>query len=173
LFCPGDKIFHPLHGAGTIESIVVNKVDGTQREYYVLRIPTDGMVVMVPVLNCETIGVRAIVSKDQAVDVLDSLRTLDTGMSHNWNRRYRENMDRIRSGDLTEVCRVIKGLMSRSGMRGLSSGERKMLISAKQILISEMVLALEMTFDQVEARIDLAMKETELEPDISLAVAEA
>ncbi|MDR1736126.1 MAG: CarD family transcriptional regulator [Oscillospiraceae bacterium] len=154
MFGIGDKIVHPMHGAGIIDSIVTQKVDGTSREYYVLKIPAGGMLVMIPISSSEEIGVRAVIDSQRASEIMDSLSDIEIDMTQNWNRRYRENMLRIRSGDLTEVCKVVKGLMARERQRGLSTGERKMLHSAKQILISEIVLAQSATYEDVEAKID-------------------
>jgi CarD family transcriptional regulator len=86
-----------------------------------------------------------------------SIPEIDAEMTSNWNRRYRENMQRLKSGDLFEVARVVKGLMTRDGEKGLSTGERKMLHSAKQILISELVLSKKLTYEEVESRLNAAM----------------
>ena len=156
MFQIGDKIVHPMHGAGTIESIVTNKVNGVTREYYTLKLPVRAMLVMIPVANCSEIGVRSIVSQETAQAVLSEFPKLQVEMTQNWNRRYRENMDRLKSGDLFEVARVVKGLMERDAVHGLSTGERKMLLSAKQILISELVLAQGISYEEIEAYINQA-----------------
>ena len=150
-------IAHPMHGAGVIESIEKKKINGVTREYYVLRMPVGGMLVMIPVSNTEEIGVRPIISEEQADEIIDSINDIEVDMSQNWNRRYRENMLRIKSGDLTEVARVVKGLMARDEERGLSTGERKMLRNAKQILISEIFLSKHSTYDEIEEKINAAM----------------
>ncbi|NLL45365.1 MAG: CarD family transcriptional regulator [Clostridiales bacterium] len=157
MFQIGDMIAHPMHGAGVIESIEKKKINGVTREYYVLRMPVGGMLVMIPVSNTEEIGVRPIISEEQADEIIDSINDIEVDMSQNWNRRYRENMLRIKSGDLTEVARVVKGLMARDEERGLSTGERKMLRNAKQILISEIVLSKHSTYDEIEEKINAAM----------------
>ena len=145
MFQVGDKIVHPMHGAGIIDSIVQKKVNGVVRDYYILKLPVGGMLVMIPTANSEEIGVRPVVKGDEA------------DMTPNWNRRYRENMLRLKSGNLLEVARVVKGLMLREEERGLSTGERKMLHSAKQILISEIVLSQDASYEDVEARINTAL----------------
>ena len=150
MFEIGDYIAHPMHGAGVIESIVTKKINGAERDYYVLKLPVGDMVVMVPVEGCESIGVRAIISDSDARKVLDSFSGLEICMTQNWNKRYRENMDKLKSGDLLEVASVVKGLMCRDNERGLSTGERKMLHSAKQILISELVIAMSSDYEQIE-----------------------
>lgn len=141
MFQIGDKVVHPMHGAGIVESIVQKKVNGVMRDYYVLKLPVRAMVVMIPTENSEEIGVRPIVDREQADRVLEEIGSLQVEMTQNWNRRYRENMERLKSGDLFQVACVVKGLMLRDVDRGLSTGERKMLHSAKQILISEMSCA--------------------------------
>ena len=157
MFRIGDKIVHPMHGAGVIDNIVENKVNGILRSYYVLKLPIGGMTVMIPTENCEEIGVRPIVDKDQGYRVLDAIAEIEVEMDQNWNRRYRDNMSRIKSGDLLEVARVVKGLMLRDVTRGLSNGERKMLHSAKQILISELVLSQSSSYEEIEERINCAL----------------
>lgn len=150
MFEIGDYIAHPMHGAGVIESIVTKKISGAERDYYVLKLPVGDMVVMVPVDGCESIGVRAIISDSEARKVLSSFSGLEICMTQNWNKRYRENMDMLKSGDLLKVAAVVKGLMCRDNERGLSTGERKMLHSAKQILISELVIAMSADYAQIE-----------------------
>lgn len=157
MFQVGDKIVHPMHGAGVIDSIVTKKVNGVVRDYYILKLPVDGMLVMIPTSNSEEIGVRPVVDKDEADRLIASMPDIEVDMTQNWNRRYRENMMRIKSGDLLEVAKVVKGLMLRDVDRGLSTGERKMLHSAKQILISELVLSQNTSYEDVEARINTAL----------------
>ena len=157
MFQVGDKIVHPMHGAGVVDSIVRKKVNGVVREYYILKLPVGGMLVMVPTEHSEEIAVRPVCLRAEADRVLAAIPDIEVDMTQNWNRRYRENMMRLKSGDLLEVARVVKGLMRRDEDRGLSTGERKMLHSAKQILISEIVLSQNASYEDVEARINGAM----------------
>ena len=157
MFQAGDKIVHPMHGAGVIDSIVQKKVNGALREYYVLKLPLNGMLVMIPTEHCQEIGVRPVMAGAEADRVLAALPEIEADMDPNWNRRYRENMLRIKSGDLLEVAKVVKGLSRRDEEKGLSTGERKLLHSAKQILISEIVLSKGASYEAVEARIDSAL----------------
>ena len=154
MFQVGDKIVHPMHGAGVVDSIVSKKVDGVSRDYYNMKLPVGGMLVMIPVQTCAEIGVRAIISAEEAEQVIAAIPTVEIDMISNWNQRYRENMLRLKSGDLLEVAKVVKGLVHRDGERGLSTGERKMLYSARQILISELVLAEDCTYEEMEERIN-------------------
>ena len=157
MFQVGDKIVHQMHGAGVIDSIVSKKVNGVVRDYYILKLPVGGMLVMIPTEHTEEIGVRPVVDRDEADRLIAAMPDIEVDMTQNWNRRYRENMLRIKSGDLMEVARVVKGLMLRDENRGLSTGERKMLHSAKQILISELVLSQDASYEDVEKRINTAM----------------
>ena len=157
MFQIGDKVVHPMHGGGVVDSIVQRKVDGKIQEYYVMKLPNRAMVVMIPTENCEEIGVRPVVDASHADRILAAIPEIEVEMTSNWNRRYRENMERLKSGDLLEVARVIKGLSLRDTKRGLSTGERKMLSSARQILISELVLAKEISFEAAEADLNTAL----------------
>ena len=156
-FRVGDRIAHPMHGAGVIDSVVKRKINGTERDYYVLKLPAGDMLVMIPVDTSAEIGVRPIVDADEAEKILGSIPGLEIEMIQNWNKRYRENMLKIKSGNLLEVAAVVKGLMQRDKERGLSTGERKMLHSAKQILISEIVLSESASYEEVEERLNSAL----------------
>ena len=157
MFQVGDKIVHPMHAAGVVVSIVQKKINGVVREYYILKLPVGGMLVMIPTENSEEIGVRPVINGEEADRVIAAIPSIEVHMTPNWNRRYRENMLRLKSGDLLEVARVVKGLTHRDEERGLSSGERKMLHSGKQILISEIVLSQNASYEDVERRINTAM----------------
>ena len=157
MFQIGDKVVHPMYGAGVVESIVQKTVDSVVRDYYILQLPNRSMVVMVPTEHCEEIGVRPVVDEAQADRVLAAIPEIQEEMTANWNHRYRENMERMKSGDLFEVARVIKGLTIRDQKRGLSTGERKMLHSARQILISEIVLSKSVSYESVEEELNTAL----------------
>jgi CarD family transcriptional regulator len=150
-------IAHPLHGAGVIDSIVSREINGCVRQYYVLKMPVGAMDVMIPTESSDMIGVRPIIGSDEAESLMDAIPDIDIEITSNWSRRYRENMERLRSGNLLEVARVIKSLTMRDVERGLSAGDRKMLTSAKQILISELVLSQQTSYEEVETRVNAAM----------------
>ena len=154
MFSIGEYISHPMHGAGMIESIAKRRVNGQDKEYYVLRLPTGNMTVMIPTDTCENIGVRPIVDEKTALEVLSVVASLEIDMTSNWNQRYRDNMERLKTGNLFEVARVIKGLVMRDIEKGLSTGERKMLRSARQILVSEIALSAKLESETVETRLD-------------------
>ena len=153
MFHVGDKVAHPLHGAGTISEIERKKIDQSVKDYYVMRIPKGDMRVMIPVDACDAVGLRPIIDSSRAEEILQQIPDLVISEDSNWNKRYRENMLRIRSGDLLEVASVIKSLVLRESARGLSTGERKMLHSAKQILISEIVLCFDCSYNEAEERL--------------------
>ena len=150
----GDKIVHPMHGAGIVDEIKEDRINGVTRTYYIMRLPYGGMTVMIPTETAESIGVRDIITAEQAEKLLEAMAEIQVEMTSNWNKRYRENMLKIKSGDLLEVAGVIKGLMARDAEKGLSTGERKMLHSAKQILVSELVLVQGKEYDDVEKTVD-------------------
>lgn len=149
----GDRIAHPLHGAGVISALEEKRVDGVNRVFYVMRLPFGDMLIKFPQDTCEKVGVRPIHSSEEIHDILSRIPDIDLDMEQSWNKRYRENMLRIRSGDLLTVSGVIKGLLRRDAVRTLSTGERKMLHTAKQILASEIALAMELDYDEVEKRL--------------------
>ena len=154
MFKVGDKIVYPMHGAGTIESIEEREILGEKQKYYIMKMPVGDIKVMVPTKNAELIGVRDVVDGNVAQNVLDVLGQGATDMSSNWNKRYRDNQDKMKSGDICELADVVRNLTFRQKSKGLATGEKKMLSNAKQILISELVLAEAMTKEQVETLID-------------------
>ena len=137
----GDRILYPMHGAGTIEAIEEQEILGEKHSYYVLRLPSGDMKVMLPIKKLAEIGVRDIITPAEGQKVLDAIYGEIVSDDANWNKRYRENMELLRTGDIYKVLDVVKSLMLRDKIKGLSTGERKMLSNAKQILISELVLS--------------------------------
>jgi len=150
VFNIGDKVVYPMHGAGVIEAIEEKEVLGQKQKYYIMKLPIGEMKVMVPMDNVEEVGLREIIDKDGVPKVIDVLKGKKSKMSSNWNRRYRANMEKIRTGDIFEVAEVVRNLAIRDAEKGLSTGEKKMLDNAKQILISELVLAQDSTEEQIE-----------------------
>jgi CarD family transcriptional regulator len=150
MFTIGDKIVYPMHGAGVIESIEEKEILGERKRYYVMKMPVGDMKVMIPINNVGCVGIRGIINRNDADAVFSSLEGKSSEQNTNWNKRYRENMIKIKSGNVFEVADVVKSLVLRERSKGLSTGERKMLNSAKQILISELVLAKNMNPLDVE-----------------------
>lgn len=157
MFQIGDKIVHPMHGAGVIDGVVSRQINGVLRDYYTLKLSVGGMTLMIPTENSAEIGVRPIVEPETIDSVLQALPGLQVEEDSNWNRRYRENMLRLKSGDLLEVARVMKGLLQRESEKGLSTGERKLLHTVRQIFASEIALAEECSYEDAEGRIGAAL----------------
>ena len=158
----GDSVVYPTHGAGVIEDIEVKEVLGKEQSYYVMRIPIGDMMVMIPMANAKEIGMRDVIDKDKAEEVMRAFRSVETDVIQNWSKRFRDNMVRIKSGNIFEVSAVVKSLMLRDRQKGLSTGERKMLSNAKQIMISEIVVATGNDRDSIEKRLS-GMIDDELE----------
>lgn len=154
MFRIGDKIVHPMHGAGVVDEIVTRKVNNVLRDYYSLRLPAGGMLVLIPTDHCQEIGVRPVLTPEAFEGILNQIADLEVKLETNWNHRYQENMSRLKSGDLLEVAKVVKSLLLRDTRRGLSTGERKMLHSARQILISELSLSRDISYEEAEDRIN-------------------
>ena len=159
MFSIGDLVVHPMHGAGVIDDIVRERVAGTTKEYYVFKMPMGGLILKIPTENSHAIGIRKVISKAEADELLEEIPAIAVEHNANWNKRYQENLLRLKSGDLREVAQVIKGLMRRDTLRGLSTGERKMLHSAKQIMISELALVLDSDYKSVEGQLDRVMSQ--------------
>lgn len=140
MFVIGDRIVYPMHGAGIIEEIEEKQILGEIRKYYILRVPCGDMKIMIPIESSREIGVRAVISAEEITEVIKVLSADSTEMSSNWNRRYRENMEKLKTGDIFNVAEVVRNLMRTDKEKKLSTGEKKMLSNAKQILISEIIL---------------------------------
>ncbi|MCI8482366.1 MAG: CarD family transcriptional regulator [Clostridia bacterium] len=153
MFNVGDHIVYPMHGAGVIDAIEEKDILGEKQAYYILRMPGE-VKVMVPTNKAEEIGVRGIIDKQSADKVFEILEEDKTEMSANWNKRYRDNMDKMKSGDIYEIADVVRNLSFKQKEKGLSTGEKKMLSNAKQILVSELVLAENSSEEIVEGMID-------------------
>lgn len=153
MFNVGDKIVYPMHGAGVIDAIEEKDILGEKQAYYILKMPGE-VKVMVPTAKAEEIGVRSIIDKSSAEKVFRVLESDETEMSMNWNKRYRDNMDKMKSGDIYKVADVVRNLSFKQKEKGLSTGEKKMLNNAKQILVSELVLAEHSSQAEVEQLIE-------------------
>ena len=168
MFNVGDKIVYPMHGAGRIDAIEEKNILGENQSYYILKMPGEDKE-MVPVDKAEQIGVRSVIDKEEAVKVMAVLEENETEMSDKWNKRYRDNMDKMKSGDIYEVADVVRNLSFKQKEKGLSTGEKKMLSNAKQILVSELVVAEHASQDEIEnlvnSKIELSFEENKLPQD--------
>ena len=153
MFNIGDKVVYPMHGAGVIEGIEEKNILNEKQSYYIIKMPGE-VKVMIPTAKAEDVGVRDIIDSETAGKVFKVLETDSTEMSMNWNKRYRDNMDKMKSGDIYEVADVVRNLSFKQKEKGLSTGEKKMLNNAKQILVSELVLAEHANQEEVEEQIE-------------------
>jgi len=144
MFEIGDKVSYPMHGAGVIENIEEKLILDDIRKYYALRFADGVMKVLIPVETAMNIGLRSIIEPDHAKKVLDLIYTGECPKDNsNWNKRLRENQDKLKTGDIFEVASVVKGLKFRMSDKGLSSGEKRMMNQSLQILVSELSLSLD------------------------------
>lgn len=157
MFNVGDKIVYPMHGAGVIDSIEEKDILGEKQAYYILKMPGE-VKVMVPTAKAEEIGVRNIIDKGSADKVIGILEQDETVMDKNWNKRYRDNMDKMKSGDIYEIADVVRNLSFKQKDKGLSTTEKKMLLNAKQILVSELVLVESKEKEEVEELVENKIK---------------
>ncbi|MEM5795429.1 MAG: CarD family transcriptional regulator [Bacillota bacterium] len=141
MFKIGDKVVYPMHGAGIIEAIEDREFMGCVQSYYVMKLPFGGMKVMIPLNNVENIGLRQVVGMTEINKVFNILKDRKKTAATTWNRRVKAHMDKMKSGDIYEVAEVVRNLALQDREKRLSTGERRLLENARQILISELVLA--------------------------------
>jgi len=152
VFKIGDKIVYPMHGAGTIIGVETKKVLGNIHEYFILQIPVGDMKVMIPTDNLDGIGIREVSTEAEADMVIEIFKSFEGDpFESNWNKRYRDNIERMRCGDLCDIAKIAKSLILRDKQKSLSNAERKMLSNAKHIMLSELVLAKKTTYEILEA----------------------
>ena len=137
----GDKVVHPMHGAGTVDDIKEIDIDGRKVLYYELNFAYGNMVTNIPVDNVDKIGIRAVISPNEAKKVIEDFCAYEIQIDNNWNKRQRENIVKIKSGDIYTGLGVLKELMYRDRTKGLSTSERKTMGAAKQIVISEIAMS--------------------------------
>jgi CarD family transcriptional regulator len=154
MFNLGDKVVYPMHGAGVIETMESREILGEIKNYYVLKMPIGEMKLMIPVDNVNNIGLRNIVDKQTVEEVYKVLRQKAEINESNWNKRYRDNMAKMKTGGIFEVAEVVRDLTYRDREKGLSTGEKKMLVSAKQMLISEITLSTGMGTEEIQEHLD-------------------
>src|SRR6476659_2755363 len=141
-FQVGDKAVYPAHGVAEVTGIETKEIGGTKLSFYILRILENGMRIMVPMKNVAQVGLRAVASKTEVKEVYDILKSRDIAVEgQTWNRRYREYMEKIKTGSVFEVAEVLRDLSLLKHDKDLSFGERKMLDTAKSLLIKELAVA--------------------------------
>ena len=159
----GEKVVYPNHGVGLIEQISFGYVDGKSERFYMLRIVSNGLKVMVPQSNAESVGLRPIIRSTQAGAVLSFLEKGRSASHHDWKHRFKENSERMRTGALLEVAVVLKSLVSLSCSKPLSFREKKMLERAKYLLVSEMATARNTSAENAEATVVKSLAKAKLQ----------
>ncbi|HIP82916.1 MAG TPA: CarD family transcriptional regulator [Desulfocapsa sulfexigens] len=155
LFVQGDMAVYPGHGVGVIEAIENQTVAGIDQDFYVMKILDNAMKIMIPTASSDNVGLRAIISKKEVEAVLDILRDRDNEIGiQTWNRRYRDYMEKIKTGSIHEVAVVLRDLYLLSVDKDLSYGERKMMDTAKSLLVREISLARKVDESKIEKLID-------------------
>jgi len=148
LYKVGDKVVYPHHGAGTVVKREKKEVLGEKREYLTIKIDHNDMTVNVPAENAERVGLRKVIDEDAVKKVVKYLTSGGTEMPKNWNRRFKHNRDKMKTGDIFELAEVVRNLALRDGEKGLSTGEKQMYVKAKKILASELMYAKNMNEDE-------------------------
>ncbi len=152
-FAVGDSVVYPHHGAGRVLRKEMKEVMGERREYLTIKILHNDMTVMVPTENAALAGLRRVIDEESCQKVLALLQDEVSEMPKNWNRRFKHNRDKIKTGDIYELAEVVRNLAIRESQKGLSTGEKQMFTRAKKILCSEMMYALEMDEGSVDAHL--------------------
>ncbi len=137
----GDKVVYPHHGAGTVVKREKREIHGQTREYLTIQILHNDMTVNVPAENAERVGLRKVIDEEAVAKVVKYLTSGGTEMPKNWNRRFKHNRDKMKTGDIYELAEVVRNLALRDGEKGLSTGEKQMYVKAKKILASELMYA--------------------------------
>jgi CarD family transcriptional regulator len=159
----GDKVVYPNHGVGVIEQINYGVLNGRTERYYMIRIVSSGLRVMVPQSNATTVGLRSVIRSAESTKVLGFLETGKLNSHHDWKHRFKENSERMRTGSLLEVAVVLKSLVSLSRSKPLSFREKKMLERAKYLLVSEMATARNLTSENAEGLVVKSLAKAKLQ----------
>ena len=154
-FRVGDKAVYPAHGVAEITGIERREISGSEMTFYILRILENGMRIMVPTKNAEAVGLRAVVGKNEVKEVYDILKSKEVSVDgQTWNRRYREYMEKIKTGSVFEIAEVLRDLSLLKFDKELSFGERKMLDTARSLLIKELAIAKGATEDKISKELE-------------------
>src|SRR5579875_2292911 len=156
-FDVGDKVVYPHHGAAIVERREVREAFGEKKEYLVLRLAYGDLTLMVPSDNTEEVGLREVINDEEVEEVFAVLRKKDVRMPTNWSRRYKNHVEKLKSGDIYQVAEVVRNLSNRDKDKGLSAGEKRMLSRARQILVSELTFALGVDEETAEQRLNDAL----------------
>ena len=154
LFDIGDKVVYPHHGAGTVVKREKREILGEMREYLTIQILHNDMTVNVPCDNAERVGLRQVIDQRTVTMVVRTLSGGSTEMPKNWNRRFKHNRDKMKTGNIFELAEVVRNLAVRNNEKGLSTGEKQMFVKAKKILASELMYAKAMSEDEAAEWLD-------------------
>jgi CarD family transcriptional regulator len=156
-FDVGDRVVYPQHGAAVIQKKEKKIAFGEEREYLVLKVAFGDLTVMVPTDNTDEVGLREVINDEEVEEVFAVLRKKEARMPTNWSRRYKNHVEKLKSGDIYQVAEVVRNLSIRDKDKGLSAGEKRMLNRARQILVSELTFALKVDEETAEQRLDEAL----------------
>jgi CarD family transcriptional regulator len=156
-FDVGDKVVYPHHGAAIIEKRETRNAFGEEREYLILRLAYGDLTLMVPADNTEEVGLREVINDEEVEEVFAVLRKKEARMPTNWSRRFKNHVEKLKSGDIYQVAEVVRNLSIRDKDKGLSAGETRMLTKARQILVSELTFAIGVNEEEAEKRLDAAL----------------
>ncbi len=173
MFEVGDKVVYPHHGAGTVVKKEKREILGQTREYLTIQILHNDMTVNVPVENAEQVGLRTVIDEDLVNTVVKALTAGESEMPKNWNRRFKHNRDKMKTGDIFELAEVVKNLNLRDHEKGLSTGEKQMFVKAKKILASELMYAKAVDEDEAAEWLDGVLAGTGEKPAKKKAKAKA
>lgn len=155
MFSVGDKVVYPMYGAGVIEELEEKNIDGVSNTYYVMKIPVGNLKITVSAKKADTLGLRQVFASDEVMGIIKQVTPIE--MAENWNQRYKDNIARIKTGSLEKVVQVFKTLIFRERQKSLSSAEKKLLGTAKQIILSEIILSHDIEKEQAEAILEQAI----------------
>ena len=154
MFQAGDKVIYPLQGVAQVESIEARMILGTeQRQYYILKILNNNTTIMVPVDNAEDVGLRELISPEEVEKVVDILRGTGEPMASNWTKRYKDNLDRLKTGSIFQLASVLRDLFLMKQNKELSFGEKKMLDNVKSLIVDEISYVQNISNSNVEAKL--------------------
>ena len=153
MFKIGDEVIYPQHGAAVVQRRETKEVFGQRREYLVLRMAQGNLTVMVPADNTDDVGLREVINEEEIEEVFDVLRKKETRVPTNWSRRFKNHSEKLRSGDIYQLAEVVRNLSIRNRDKGLSHGEKRMLIRSRQLLVSELIFALKVDEETAEQRL--------------------
>lgn len=156
-FDVGDRVVYPQHGAAVIERRETKEFFGERREYLVLKVAYGDLTVMVPADNTEEVGLREVINDEEVEEVFAVLRKKEARMPTNWSRRYKNHVEKLKSGDIYQVAEVVRNLSIRDKDKGLSAGEKRMLNRARQILVSELTFAIGVSEEEAEHKLTDAL----------------